>query len=94
MIINTYSVLQKTVRVCSMFYPYEGYRSVTPLDAARVNRTIFHIFHIFQNLFPNFGMRSLPIFCPLLNFQILETLPAFPVFPVFPVFLGKEKEEK
>ena len=25
-----------------MFYPYEGYRSVTPLDAARVNRTIFH----------------------------------------------------
>ena len=25
-----------------MFYPYERYRSVTPLDAARVNRTIFH----------------------------------------------------
>ena len=25
-----------------MFYPYEGYRSVTPLDAARVNRTVFH----------------------------------------------------
>ena len=25
-----------------MFYPYEGYRSVTPLDAARVNRTISH----------------------------------------------------
>ena len=25
-----------------MFYPDEGYRSVTPLDAARVNRTIFH----------------------------------------------------
>ena len=25
-----------------MFYPYEGYRSVIPLDAARVNRTIFH----------------------------------------------------
>ena len=24
-----------------MFYPYEGYRSVTPLDAARVNRTVF-----------------------------------------------------
>ena len=23
-----------------MFYRYEGYRSVTPLDAARVNRTI------------------------------------------------------
>ena len=23
-----------------MFYPYEGYRSVTPLDAARVNRPI------------------------------------------------------
>ena len=25
-----------------MFYPYEGYRLVTPLDAARVNRTIFN----------------------------------------------------
>ena len=25
-----------------MFYPYERDRSVTPLDAARVNRTIFH----------------------------------------------------
>ena len=34
------------VRACSMFYPYEGYRSVTPLDAARVNRTIFHN-HVF-----------------------------------------------
>ena len=34
-------VLQNIVRACSMFYPYEGYRSVTPLDAARVNRTIF-----------------------------------------------------
>ena len=32
---------QNIVRACSMFYPYEGYRSVTPLDAARVNRTIF-----------------------------------------------------
>ena len=43
MIVNTkYSVSQKIVRACSMFYPYEGYRSVTPLDAARVNRTIFH----------------------------------------------------
>ena len=30
------------VRACSMFYPDEGYRSVTPLDAARVNSTIFH----------------------------------------------------
>ena len=28
-----------------MFYPYEGYRSVTPVDAARVNRTIFANFH-------------------------------------------------
>ena len=36
------SFTQNIVRVCSMFYPYEGYRSVTPLDAARVNRTIFH----------------------------------------------------
>ena len=26
-----------------MFYPYEGYRSVTPLDAARVNRTIYEV---------------------------------------------------
>ena len=34
------SFTQKLVRACSMFYPYEGYRSVTPLDAARVNRTI------------------------------------------------------
>ena len=36
------SFTKKNVRVCSMFYPYEGYRSVTPLDAARVNRTISH----------------------------------------------------
>ena len=41
MIINT-QVSQKIVRACSIFYPYGGYRSVTPLDAARVNRTIFH----------------------------------------------------
>ena len=25
-----------------MFYLYEEYRSVTPLDAAKVNRTTFH----------------------------------------------------
>ena len=30
---------KKNVRACSVFHPYEGYRSVTPLDAARVNRT-------------------------------------------------------
>ena len=36
------SFTQNIVRACSMFYPYEGYKSVTPLDAARVNRTIFH----------------------------------------------------
>ena len=46
MIINTWylvlSFTQNIVRACSMFYPYEGYRLVTPLDAARVNRTIFH----------------------------------------------------
>ena len=41
MIINT-QFHKKIVRACSMFYHYEGYRSVTPLDAARVNRTIFH----------------------------------------------------
>ena len=35
------SFTQNIVRACSMFY-HEGYRSVTPLDAARVNRTIFH----------------------------------------------------
>ena len=35
------SFTQNIVGACSMFYPYEGYRSVTPLDAARVNRTIF-----------------------------------------------------
>ena len=32
----TLSFTQNIVRACSMFYPYEGYRSVTPLDAARV----------------------------------------------------------
>ena len=36
------SFTQNIVHACSMFYPYEGYKSVTPLDAARVNRTIFH----------------------------------------------------
>ena len=36
------SFTQNIVRACSMFYSYEGYRSVTPLDAARVNRTILH----------------------------------------------------
>ena len=36
------SFTQNIVRACSMFYPYEGYRSVTHLDAARVNRTISH----------------------------------------------------
>ena len=36
------SFTQDIVRACSMFYPYEGCRSVTPLDAARVSRTIFH----------------------------------------------------
>ena len=42
LLILKYSVSLKIVCACSMFYPYEGYRSVTPLDAARVNRTIFH----------------------------------------------------
>ena len=27
-------------------YPHERYRSVTPLGAVRVNRTIFHIDHV------------------------------------------------
>ena len=26
-----------------MFYPYEGYRSVTPLDAARVNTVVARV---------------------------------------------------
>ena len=46
MIINTQFYTQNIVRACSMFYPYEGYRSVTPLDAARVNRTIFHYHYV------------------------------------------------
>ena len=37
-----FSFTQNIVRACPMFYPYEGYRSVTPLDAARVNRPISH----------------------------------------------------
>ena len=42
MIINTkYLVSQEIVRACSVFYPCERCRSVTPLDAARVNRTIY-----------------------------------------------------
>ena len=38
------SFTHKIVRACSMFCPFEGYlyRSVTLLDAARVNRTTFH----------------------------------------------------
>ena len=41
MIINS-SFHKKKVPACSMFCPHEEYRSVTPMDAARVNRTIFH----------------------------------------------------
>ena len=37
--INAQFHKKKNVHACSMLYPYEGYRSVTPLDAARVNRT-------------------------------------------------------
>ena len=40
MIINTQ--FKKKSFSCSMFYPYEGYRAVTSLDAGRVNRTISH----------------------------------------------------
>ena len=40
--LSIFSFTQNIVRACSVFYPYERYRSVTPLDAARVNRTIFH----------------------------------------------------
>ena len=42
MVINTQFHKKKSVRACSMFYPNEIYRSVTPLDTARVNRTILH----------------------------------------------------
>ena len=40
MIINTQFHKKSFTRF--MFYPYEGYRTVTPLDAARVSRTILH----------------------------------------------------
>ena len=33
--------LQKIVGACSVFILHEGYTSVTPLDAAEVDRTIF-----------------------------------------------------
>ena len=47
MVINTqFHKKKKSVCACSMFYPYETSRSVTPLDAARVNRTIFHIYSV------------------------------------------------
>ena len=46
MIINTQFYTKYIVRACSMFYPYEGHRSVTPLEAARVNRTIFHNYSV------------------------------------------------
>ena len=42
MIVNTQFYTKYIVRACSVFYPYEGYRSVAPLDAAKVNRPIFH----------------------------------------------------
>ena len=40
MIINTQSH-KNIVRACSMFCPHEEYRSVTPLGASQVSRTIF-----------------------------------------------------
>ena len=36
------SFTQNIVHACSSRFHHEGYRSVTHLDAARVNRTIFH----------------------------------------------------
>ena len=41
------------VRACSIFNPHEGYRPVTPLDAARVNRAILNCtncYHIIRNM--------------------------------------------
>ena len=45
MVIHIPSLTKKSVRACSTFYPYERYGSVTPLDAASVNRAIFHNIH-------------------------------------------------
>ena len=50
--------------------------------------TQFLYFHIFLFFFPSVG--ALKIFCPLLNFQFLET---FPVLPAFSFFRGKKKED-
>ena len=52
MIINTQFYSEYRSRVF-MFYPYEGYRSVIPLDAARVNRTIFHMYEVVGSFGPN-----------------------------------------
>ena len=41
MIMNTQCHTKYRSRVFNV-YPYEVYRSVTPLDVARVNWTIFH----------------------------------------------------
>ena len=55
---------QIIVRPYSMFYPYEGCRSVTPLDAARVNRTIFrnHSVHWYYITLIRVGIISSTIF--------------------------------
>ena len=42
LLILSFTKKKTFVRACCMFDPYEGYRSASPLDAARVNRTIFH----------------------------------------------------
>ena len=59
------SFTQNIIRACFIFYPYEGYRSVTPLDAARVNRTILLMLSFTQNIiracfmfYPYEGYRS------------------------------------
>ena len=54
------------VRAYSMFYPYEGYRSVTPLDAARVNRTILQHRRIIFCCAAFFGV-AWPHWCELQN---------------------------
>ena len=51
-------------------------------------RAIFYISIFFKFYFQILECEAFQIFCPLLNFQILEV---FPVFRAFPVFLGKKR---
>ena len=72
------SFIQNIARVCSMFYLYEGYRSVTPLDAAgstgRFSKTInsciklrttrqLPIFNLFSTATEESSFFHLPLTC-------------------------------